>query len=155
ARDGAGHIELIRVGDFIDSDDHGPERAACRVHLRLRQIERVLTLDIPGGNIVSESEAENGSTGAEYQRKFRLRRGKFGIGAQPDGLAWTHTYAGRSFEENLRPAAAVDVRVHAFSRSMLRIAKAGAGYISASARPSFHGINGNPRRRRLAMPAGQ
>src|SRR5204862_1343877 len=59
------------------------------------------------------------------------------------------------FEENLRPVTAVDVRIHAFARSVLRIAKAGAGFISASARPNLDGMNRHEGSSLLGVPAGQ
>ena len=57
--DRAGHLEIVGIGQFVRRDDHRTERAAGRVYLRLRQVERILALDVPGRNIVGERVADD------------------------------------------------------------------------------------------------
>src|ERR1035437_6731117 len=124
-------------------EDHRAQGTAAVVDLGLGEVEGVLALDVPGGYVVGEGEAEDGVAGAKHDREFGLGRGETGIGADADGLAGADAMAGRALEEDLRARFAVDVGVHAFAGAVLGIAEGGAGFVSAAAAPNLGRMDGN------------
>jgi hypothetical protein len=86
ALDGAGDFERIGIGQRIGGEDDGAEGAATVVDLGLRQVEGILALDVPGGNVVGERVARDASAAAQHHGQLRFGRGEARIGANADGL---------------------------------------------------------------------
>src|SRR6185503_15754575 len=80
----AGQLEGVGILDLVGSHDHGPEREAAVVDLRLRQVERVLALDVPGGDVVGQGVAEDGAAAADHDRELGLGGGEGRIAPAPD-----------------------------------------------------------------------
>src|SRR5207244_6555141 len=57
----AGELQGVGIRDLVRGHDHGTEREAAVVDLRLRQVERVLALDVPGGHVDRKSTRLNSS----------------------------------------------------------------------------------------------
>ena len=74
AQDAAAQGDRVGVGDLVGGDDHRPEREAARVDLRLRQVERVVALDVPGRDVVGEGEAEDGAAAGRGRSRSPARR---------------------------------------------------------------------------------
>src|SRR5262249_43001210 len=60
--------------------DHGAEAAGLAVDLRLREVERVLALDVAGAHVVSDRVADQLQLRRDQERDFRL-------GDVPPGVA--------------------------------------------------------------------
>ena len=77
--------------------------AAIVVELGLRQIERILALDVAGAHVVADGEPDQLSLRRNDQRQFRLGNRPFRVAADADRLAGTGDAPRHGLEEQLRP----------------------------------------------------
>ena len=82
--------------------------AGAVVHLGLRQVEQVFTLDVARAHVVANGTAGDVTTRIHHQHQFRLRHAPLGIGADADRLAAGHDFLGERLEEQLRPRRVVN-----------------------------------------------
>src|SRR5207248_3685946 len=100
-------IRIERGGGY----DEGTEGATPVVDFGLRQVERVLALDIARRQVVPDRVARDGEPRIEQQRQLGLRHGPGRVRARDDGgVRAGHTRRG-GFEEQLGPLGVVDTRV--------------------------------------------
>ena len=112
-------------------DEHaGPERATAVVDLGLRQIERILSLDIARAHVVADGVADDLAAIVDEQRQLRLGHVPLGVAANAHVASRSGDAAGRGLEEKLRPLGGIDaiVEVAAAGRlSPLPCARCGCG----------------------------
>ena len=159
ARYRTGHLKLVWIGQRVCRENHRTQRAAGVVDLGLRQVQRILALNVPGRNVVGEGESGDAAGAAQHHGQFRFGRRELRIDADPDALPGPHAHARRAFEKNFRAGSAIHVRVHSLARAMLGVAEGGAGFISAAAAPHLRRMDGQRRiegfRLKLRELAGQ
>jgi hypothetical protein len=143
AADGAGHIDVVGVGEFIGGDEPGAEGAAAGEDLGLGQIEGVFAFDIPGGDIVGEAVAEDFALGAEQDGEFGFGGGEGGVLADADLVVGSDADAGVAFEEDFGARGGEDVFVEALARAVFGVAEGGAHFVGAAAGPDLAGADGH------------
>ena len=113
------HPDLERLG--AQGGENGrPERAGAGVDLRLGQVERVRTFDLPGGDVVADRDADDLAAGPDDEADLRLRDVPGRVRADADRLAGTDRAAAAGvLEEELGPLGVVDERVHVLDGTLL------------------------------------
>src|SRR5438552_9945520 len=106
------HVDL-RVRDVHLPREHRswPDRAASVVDLRLRQEERVLSLDAPRAHVVAARERDDLTVRVREDGELGLGYVPCRVLAHADLAAVRNDAPSRRFEEELRPVALVDLLV--------------------------------------------
>ena len=88
---------------------HRPDRARTLVDLRLRQVERVLALDVARTHVVADGVADDLPRRRDDQRQFRLGHAPLGVGADAHRFAGGGTTRARRRSSGTAPAAGREV----------------------------------------------
>src|SRR5919204_1176243 len=105
-------LDRERRREVVGDQDRGPNRARAGKQLGLWQVERVLALDVPRGQVVANRDTKNGAVVAENESELGFRDGPARVGADTDRRAWPdRAPPGRVLEEDLRPLGDVDEAV--------------------------------------------
>ena len=129
ARDLEGDRQILQPVGVADVDA-GTDRARAVVDLRLRQVERVVALDVARRDVVADGVADDLAGAVDHQRQLRLGHVPGAVVAHAD----RHVVAGDApavrLEEQLGPLRLVDARVDVLDRRLLlaRVAAAQVGH---------------------------
>ena len=85
ARDRQLDRQVLQALDVAEQDARA-ERARAVVDLGLRQVERVLALDVARGHVVADAEADDLAGGVHHQRQLGLGHVPGAVGAHADRL---------------------------------------------------------------------
>ena len=100
-----------QFGHDADGRDERPHAARAAINLRLRQIERVLSLDVASGHVVADGVADDGPGRRNDESQFGLGDRPLAVGADPNRLAGIDEPLGRGLQEELGPLGGVDLVV--------------------------------------------
>ena len=113
ARDHHRDLDAVGIRHFVRRDDRRPAREAAVVDLRLRQVERVVALDVPRRHVVGQRVAEDGAAARHDDAHLGLGGGEGGVLAAADRLARPGRARRGGLEEQLGPRRLVDLVVDA------------------------------------------
>ena len=114
--------KIVRVVDLGCERDDRSKRRRLVVDLGLWQVERVLSFDTAGRDVVAYGVADDLTGAVDHQRAFRLGNVPGAVAADGDLLAWSGDPEAHPLEEDLRPIRFVDDVVDALG---LRLFHAG------------------------------
>jgi len=101
--------EIVGI-DGLCGGDAGTDRATPVVHLRLREIERVIALYFAAAHVVADGVADDPSV-VRDDGEFGFRHVPRGVPADADGLVRTDRPTGGRLEEDLRSLGLVNVQI--------------------------------------------
>src|SRR6185436_17966137 len=135
----AANAELDRhVGErlLVTQHDGRADGAAAVVHLGLRQVERVVALDVARGDVVARAVADDLEIAIQDQRELGLRHVPLGVAPHPNVHAVAHGTYADGLEEQLRAVGDVHLLIDVFYRRFVR-ARLATAFVGNAARPNF------------------
>ena len=95
------HVQILPIYGVVGQRDHRAQRAGVAVHLGLREVERVLALDIAAADVVADRVAYGLCVWIHDQRQFRFRHAPVAIAPQPDPIVGADDLAPDRLEKDL------------------------------------------------------
>ncbi len=142
--------EVFQAIDFAEQDARA-QRARAVVDLGLRQVERVLALDVARRDVVADAKADDLAVRVHDQRQLGLGHVPGAVGAHADRLLVADDAPADRLQEHLGALGFVDARVDVLDRR-LGLARLAAAQVGHAAGPHF--LRRLDRRQQLAGRRG-
>src|SRR5262249_28219936 len=127
-------------GQWLRADKNaGAEAAALRVDFSLRQIERILALDVARTHVITDRVADDPAERIDDQRQLRLGHVPLRVATDAHLLIRARYAVGRGFKEQLGAVGGIDavIKVSAASRFRFLHSRRPAAEISYARRPDL------------------
>ena len=138
----------MRARKQLNGCQHGPQGAASLIDLGLREVERILQLDVTGGDIVAAEHGYDPARVADNDGHFGFGGGLLRICADGNGLTGADAPGGCRLEEQLRALALVDAGIDALLPGALIVTRRGA-LVGDPRSPHLRRVNGHQQPRRV------